>query len=153
MRVVIAAAAKADLLAILHDIARDNPTRALSFTEELLDRCQALADTPKAFPLVPRYERFGIRRCCKGEGTSRLCCSAILVHLGKPGTLIPSPTTLRSLAFCVCASTMKACPSLWNPCQPLSPMSLLPLLPPMGPPCLSWSALAEEMAAACRWGM
>jgi plasmid stabilization system protein ParE len=42
--VVITAAAKADLLAIRRYIAHDNPARAVSFTEELLDRCQALAD-------------------------------------------------------------------------------------------------------------
>jgi plasmid stabilization system protein ParE len=45
----------------------DNPTRPDSFVEELLDRCLALADTPRAFPLVPRYERFGIRRCVHGN--------------------------------------------------------------------------------------
>jgi len=67
MRVVITAAAKADLLAIRRTIAADNPTRAVTFTEELLDRCQALADTPRAYPLVPRYERFGIRRCVHGD--------------------------------------------------------------------------------------
>jgi toxin ParE1/3/4 len=67
MRVVITAAAKADLLAIRRYIEADNPTRAVSFTEELLDRCQALADTPRAYPLVPRYERFGIRRCVHGD--------------------------------------------------------------------------------------
>jgi plasmid stabilization system protein ParE len=67
MRVVITAAAKADLLAIRRIIESDNPTRALSFVEELLDRCLALADTPKAYPLVPRYERFGIRRCVHGD--------------------------------------------------------------------------------------
>ncbi|MCS5699079.1 type II toxin-antitoxin system RelE/ParE family toxin [Cyanobium sp. FGCU-52] len=67
MRVVITAAAKADLLAIRRYIAADNPARALSFSEELLDRCLALADTPRAFPLVPRYERFGIRRCVHGD--------------------------------------------------------------------------------------
>ena len=67
MRVVITAAAKADLLAIRRYIAHDNPTRAVSFTEELLDRCQALAATPRAYPLVPRYERFGIRRCVHGD--------------------------------------------------------------------------------------
>jgi plasmid stabilization system protein ParE len=66
MRVVITAAAKADLLAIRRTIETDNPTRAVSFDEELLDRCLALADTPRAFPLVPRYERFGIRRCVHG---------------------------------------------------------------------------------------
>jgi toxin ParE1/3/4 len=67
MRVVITAAAKADLLAIRRTIETDNPTPALSFVEELLDRCLALADTPRAYPLVPRYERFGIRRCVHGN--------------------------------------------------------------------------------------
>ena len=67
MRVVITAAAKADLLAIRRTIGADNPTRAVSFVEELLDRCLALADTPRAYPLVPRYERFGIRRCVHGD--------------------------------------------------------------------------------------
>ena len=67
MRVVITAAAKADLLAIRRYFEPHNPTRAVSFTEELLDRCQALAKTPMAYPLVPRYERFGIRRCVHGD--------------------------------------------------------------------------------------
>jgi toxin ParE1/3/4 len=67
MRVVITAAAKADLLAIRRYIEADNPTRAVSFVEELLDRCLALADTPRAYPLLPRYERFGIRRCVHGD--------------------------------------------------------------------------------------
>ncbi len=47
MKVVITAAAKADLLTIRHYIATDNPTRA--------------------YPLVPRNERFGIRRCVHGD--------------------------------------------------------------------------------------
>ena len=67
MRVVITAAAKAELLANRRYIEPHNPTRAVSFVEELLDRCQALADTPRACSLVPRYERFGIRRCVHGE--------------------------------------------------------------------------------------
>jgi addiction module RelE/StbE family toxin len=67
MKVVITAAAKADLLAIRRYIEADNPSRALSFVEELLNRCLALADTPRAYPLVPRYERFGIRRCVHGN--------------------------------------------------------------------------------------
>jgi plasmid stabilization system protein ParE len=32
-----------------------------------MDRCLGLADTPRAYPLVPRYERFGIRRCVHGD--------------------------------------------------------------------------------------
>ncbi|MFN7895455.1 MAG: type II toxin-antitoxin system RelE/ParE family toxin [Cyanobacteriota bacterium] len=67
MRVVITAAAKADLLAIRRYIEADNPTRAVNFVEELLNRCLALADTPRAYPLVPRYEHFGIRRCVHGN--------------------------------------------------------------------------------------
>jgi plasmid stabilization system protein ParE len=55
MRLVITAAAKADLLAIRRTIGADNPSRALSFVEELLDRCLVLADTPKAYPLVTRF--------------------------------------------------------------------------------------------------
>ncbi len=62
MRVVITAAAKADLIAIGDFIRPQNPERAITFVEELLDRCYALADMPRAYPLVPRYEKFGIRR-------------------------------------------------------------------------------------------
>ncbi|MBD2606258.1 type II toxin-antitoxin system RelE/ParE family toxin [Scytonema hofmannii FACHB-248] len=62
MRVVITAAAKADLIAIGDFIRSQNPERAITFVEELLDRCYALADMPRAYPLVPRYEKFGIRR-------------------------------------------------------------------------------------------
>jgi len=67
MRVVITAAAKADLLAIRRTIEPHNPVRAVSFVEELLDRCQASAETPRAYSLVSRYERFGIRRCVHGD--------------------------------------------------------------------------------------
>jgi plasmid stabilization system protein ParE len=45
----------------------NNPIRAVSCTEELLDRCQALAHTLRAYPLGPRYESFGIRRCVHGD--------------------------------------------------------------------------------------
>lgn len=62
MKVVITGAAKADLIAIGDFIRSDNPERALRFVEALLDRCEALADRPRAYPLVPRYEPLGIRR-------------------------------------------------------------------------------------------
>jgi len=67
MRVVVTAAAKADLLAIRSFIEAHKPERAVSFTEELLDRCEALADNPRAYALVARYERFGIHRCVHGN--------------------------------------------------------------------------------------
>ena len=63
MKVVITDAAKADLVEIGEFIRPHNPKRALTFVDELLDRCVTLADMPNAFPLVPRYERYGIRRC------------------------------------------------------------------------------------------
>jgi toxin ParE1/3/4 len=63
MRVVITDAAKADLVEIGEFIRPYNPKRALTFVDELLDRCATLADMPYAYPLVPRYERHSIRRC------------------------------------------------------------------------------------------
>ncbi len=56
------AAPQDDLEAIRSFIAADNPTRAASFVDELLERCESLADAPETFPLVARYERHGIRR-------------------------------------------------------------------------------------------
>lgn len=38
--------AQADLLGIRDYILRDNPPRAMTFVNELLDRCQLLADNP-----------------------------------------------------------------------------------------------------------
>lgn len=34
---------------------------------ELLDSCQRLAEMPRAFPLVPRYEDSGVRRRSHGR--------------------------------------------------------------------------------------
>ncbi|MCJ2045517.1 type II toxin-antitoxin system RelE/ParE family toxin [Methylobacterium sp. J-078] len=62
MIVRITDAAEADLERIGDFIALDNPDRALSFVNEILDRCLRLADAPRGFPLVPRYERSGVRR-------------------------------------------------------------------------------------------
>jgi addiction module RelE/StbE family toxin len=62
MRVVITATAKADLIAIGDFIKSNNPERAITFVEELLDRCYSLVNMPRRYPLVPRYEKFGIRR-------------------------------------------------------------------------------------------
>ncbi|QUN32808.1 type II toxin-antitoxin system RelE/ParE family toxin (plasmid) [Cupriavidus sp. KK10] len=59
--------AEAELEAIADYIARDNPRRALSFVQELRDRCLSLADMPLAFPLVPRYEDRRIRHRVHGN--------------------------------------------------------------------------------------
>lgn len=67
MIVEITAGAEADLEGIGDYIARDNPTRALSFVRELARACLDLADMPEAWPVVPRYEHHGIRRGVHGR--------------------------------------------------------------------------------------
>jgi plasmid stabilization system protein ParE len=67
MSVIFAPSAKLDLLKIGEHIKRDNPARAVSFVEELVDRCYTLTDSPRRYPLVPRYEHWGIRRCAHGN--------------------------------------------------------------------------------------
>jgi toxin ParE1/3/4 len=62
VNIVFADTAEADLERIGDYIARDNPRRAISFVQELVDHCLTLADMPRAFALVPRYEHAGIRR-------------------------------------------------------------------------------------------
>lgn len=58
-----------DLQTIRSYIEADNPARAVSFIEELRNAAKRLADMPRAFPLVPRYEQHGIRRrSWKGYG-------------------------------------------------------------------------------------
>ncbi|WCT76276.1 type II toxin-antitoxin system RelE/ParE family toxin [Novosphingobium humi] len=66
MIVLLTAEAEFDLEAIGDFIARDNPTRALSFLRELREKCLGLAEMPERFPMVPRYEATGIRR--RGHG-------------------------------------------------------------------------------------
>ena len=67
MIVQLSAEAEHDLEAIGDYIARDNPARALSFIRELRSKCAGLADMPERFPLVPRYEAAGVRRCVHGD--------------------------------------------------------------------------------------
>jgi toxin ParE1/3/4 len=59
--------AEGELEHIADYIAKDNPSRALSAVQELRSKCEALADSPLAFPLVPRYEIYGIRRRVYGN--------------------------------------------------------------------------------------
>lgn len=62
MIVVITDEAEADLERIGDYIAQDSQHRALSFVRELRQRCERIAEAPRAFPLVPRYESSGVRR-------------------------------------------------------------------------------------------
>ncbi|MGV8988668.1 MAG: type II toxin-antitoxin system RelE/ParE family toxin [Cypionkella sp.] len=67
MIVEITASAEADLEAIGDHIARDNPSRALSFVRELYRSCMELAELPEAWPIVPRYAHHGMRRRIHGR--------------------------------------------------------------------------------------
>ncbi len=67
MKVNFAPTAKLDLLKIGEHIKRDNPARAATFVDELIDRCYTLTDLPRRYPLVPRYEHWAIRRCVHGD--------------------------------------------------------------------------------------
>lgn len=67
MKVRFTTEAKADLRQIGDYIAKDNPPRALSLVDQLEQKCLTIATSPKAFPLVPRYEHHGIRRRVHGS--------------------------------------------------------------------------------------
>lgn len=62
MKVTLSSRARRDLEGIRTYIEKDNPARAISFVGELRDTAKRLAEMPRGFPLVPRYERHGIRR-------------------------------------------------------------------------------------------
>lgn len=69
MKVRFTATAESALEHIGDFIARDNPVRAVSFMAELRRKALDLAALPRGFPLVPRYERYGVRRrSYKGYG-------------------------------------------------------------------------------------
>jgi len=67
MRVVLSEPAEADLERIGDAIASDSPRRAVSFIAELREKCVSLAATPKAFPVIGRYQRVAIRRRVHGN--------------------------------------------------------------------------------------
>ncbi len=55
--------AHADMTRIAEFIAETNPARAVSMIVELRKQCARLREMPRRFPLVPRFEQAGIRRC------------------------------------------------------------------------------------------
>ncbi|MEA2783577.1 MAG: toxin ParE1/3/4 [Rhodospirillaceae bacterium] len=67
MIVVLTAEAEIDLETIAQYIARDSLTTALSVVHELREKCLALNEAPRGYPLVPRYEHHGIRRRPSGS--------------------------------------------------------------------------------------
>lgn len=69
MQVRLSTQAILDLQAIRKWIEPDNPERAVTFIEELGNAASRIGTMPHAFPLIPRYEKHGIRRrSFKGYG-------------------------------------------------------------------------------------
>jgi addiction module RelE/StbE family toxin len=62
LKVAFTAEARADLGRIGDYIAKDSPTRAHAFVRTLQEKALQLADMPHDFPLIPRYEKRGVRR-------------------------------------------------------------------------------------------
>lgn len=67
MRVIIAPRAQSDMEAISKFIAAENPARAMTFVDEILDRCATLADNPERFPLAERLAIKGVRKLSHGN--------------------------------------------------------------------------------------
>jgi len=67
MRIAWTEAAQADLAEISDYIAAENPQRAVSFINEIVDAGDAVADMPRAFPFVPLLEHKAIRRRVYGR--------------------------------------------------------------------------------------
>ncbi|CAN7371634.1 type II toxin-antitoxin system RelE/ParE family toxin [Bosea sp. LjRoot237] len=65
--VIIADAAKTDLIGIGRYIAQDNPARADSFVDELERKCLDLGERPLAWPIMPQSRDRRIRRRVHGE--------------------------------------------------------------------------------------
>ncbi|MET0678511.1 MAG: type II toxin-antitoxin system RelE/ParE family toxin [Bradyrhizobium sp.] len=62
MIVTLTAEAEADIEQIATYVAEQSPGSALRLVRELRQRCDSLLDAPRGYPLVPRYEQWGIRR-------------------------------------------------------------------------------------------
>lgn len=67
MIVVFTAEAEADLERIGDHIASGSPQRAASFVRELREHAARVGAAPDSYPLVPRLEAAGIRRCVHGN--------------------------------------------------------------------------------------
>jgi toxin ParE1/3/4 len=65
-QVDLTAAAWRDLLLIDAHLRAENPARADTVVDALIERCDSLGELSHRYPLVPRHEHWGIRRCVHG---------------------------------------------------------------------------------------
>lgn len=67
MKIEIARSARNDLTAIGDEIAKDNPARACSFVDELIDRCLSLSEHPERFPVALARPDRSVRKMTHGN--------------------------------------------------------------------------------------
>jgi toxin ParE1/3/4 len=70
VKVFITDSAIRDLIAIADYIRPHNPDRAATFVDELLNHCEALAEFPQRYPLVPGTGRSAARAPSAGRNAS-----------------------------------------------------------------------------------
>ena len=67
MIVILSDSAEVELEGIGDWIARDSPMAAVTFVRALRDACDRIGDMPRAYPLLPRHRKSGIRRKAYGD--------------------------------------------------------------------------------------
>lgn len=67
MRCLLTEQAEADLEALGDYIAQDNPARAVTFVQEVRERCDTIAATPEAAPVAFRIDGIAVRRIVFGR--------------------------------------------------------------------------------------
>ena len=67
MRVFISGQADADIEAIGDFIALDNPARAITYTDELLEACLGLGEAPYRFAVLDRFAHLAYRHRPYGQ--------------------------------------------------------------------------------------
>ena len=67
MKVIFTAGARSDMRRIGDYIAEDNPRRALTFVDELAERCLNLQHHPFAYPVLARRPLSSVRRLVHGH--------------------------------------------------------------------------------------
>jgi len=93
--VVVTAEAESDLEQIATYIADQSVGMALKFVQELRQKCDSLADAPRGYPLVPRYEHLGSRRRPYGN----YLIFALALTPSKSCTFFMAPATTSHCCF------------------------------------------------------
>lgn len=93
MPCIFTAQAENDLESIADYITLDNPARAISFVQEIRERCHYIAHAPQGYPLAPEYGE-GIRKLPFGNYLILYMLQAddiVIVHIPHSARDLPIP--------------------------------------------------------------